>query len=388
MSIYRDCVIAFSCAMLCLSILAPAWCDSPGTSQTCKILFIGDTSFGENYQLANREHGQPNILEEKGYDYPLARLKPLLMQADLVIANLETPVTNLPTSPVTGKKDYVHWTDVVLAPKHLKAHNIHTVSLANNHTLDYGVPGLEQTLDILRKSEIAAFGAGRNQQEAARPFVKDLPVGGRVFKLAVFGAFEFFPDYDRQYHFYASADRAGAHQLALDKLAAEIARLKAAEPATYVVVFPHWGENYVWKSKSQTDLAHGLVDAGADLVIGHGAHMIQEIEPYRGRWIIYSLGNFMFNSPGRYKLKGVDPYSLAAELVVRADGDRLSKSIRVYPIFTDNQITNYQSRLLAKAEFDRAGTLLAQKCPDPARFRQQVRAGKDNLGYYLEFATP
>ena len=310
------------------------------------------------------------------------------MRSDLVIANLETPITDLPTSPFAGKKDYVHWTDVTLAPKHLTEHNIRVVSLANNHTLDYGAAGLRQTLDVLAENRMTAFGAGRNEADAARPFLAELAVGDRVFTLAVFGAFEYSARYDRDYRFYARGDEPGTNALALETLSREIVGLKESDPRRYVVVFPHWGGNYAWKSPEQTRLAHALIDAGADLVVGHGAHMMQEIEPYRGRWILYGLGNFMFNSPGRYERKNVDPLSLAARLLVRPGERGLSAVVRVYPIFCDNLVTNYQSRPVTEDEFDRAAAILLAKCPDPAEFRRAVRRNRDEIGHFLEFSTP
>jgi hypothetical protein len=84
------------------------------------ILFVGDTSFGENYP------NTPELLVEKGYDYPLEKVAPLLADTDLVIANLETPITNLEGSPLQRMKAYIHHTDVELAPKFFKKYNLKT----------------------------------------------------------------------------------------------------------------------------------------------------------------------------------------------------------------------------------------------------------------------
>jgi len=154
-------------------------------SSTAQILFVGDTSFGENYQTRK---GRNNILKTKGYHYPLKNFKSLLLQSDLVIANLETPITNLPQSPFP-EKGYVHWSDVRKAPKALQEHNITVVSLANNHTLDYGIKGLKQTLLVLAKNNIEWFGAGMNQKEASEPYIKEFKVGKKVFRLAVIAGF-------------------------------------------------------------------------------------------------------------------------------------------------------------------------------------------------------
>ena len=116
-----------------------------------RLLFVGDTSFGENYQDKLEREGDSHLLKTRGYDYSLQQLRPLLDNADFTIANLETPITKLSVSPHTGKKKFIHWDNPTEAPAALQRHRIHAVSLANNHTLDFGVPGLEETFAALRQ---------------------------------------------------------------------------------------------------------------------------------------------------------------------------------------------------------------------------------------------
>ena len=129
----------------------------------------------------------------------------------------------------------------------------------------------------------------------------------------------------------------------------------------------------------QADLGRALIDAGADLVIGHGSHALQEIEHYRGRWIIYSLGNFVFNSPGRYKAEDFPPYSLMAMLELRREGEEWAYAIRLYPIFSDNRISDYHPRPVTKSEFRSIHELLQERSPAPG-----LKTGKDESGHYLE----
>ena len=93
-----------------------------------------------------------------------------------------------------------------------------------------------------------------------------------------------------------------------------------------------------------------MIDAGADMVIGHGTHMFQEIELYKDKWIVYSLGNFAFNAPGRYEKKEANPYSFLAMLEIAENKSNLSMSLRLYPIFSDNLKTNYQPRFIVDSE--------------------------------------
>jgi len=143
-------------------------------AQPAKIVFVGDTSFGENYQVRIKELNGDNILEKYGYDHSLKRMKRILCEADLSIANLETPVTNVKISPFKGKKSYIHWTDIEKSPESLLKHNINTVSLANNHSFDYGEKGFVQTLDVLEKNSIDYFGVGRNEEHASLPIIRKI----------------------------------------------------------------------------------------------------------------------------------------------------------------------------------------------------------------------
>ena len=93
-------------------------------------------------------------------------------------------------------------------------------------------------------------------------------------------------------------------------------------------------------SKKQQKRTQKLLDAGIDIIIGHGAHSIQKIERINGKWVLYNIGNFVFPSPGRYKKKKAYPYSL----MVNLEGSTL----KVYPIMTDNRVTNYKSHFLSK----------------------------------------
>ena len=84
---------------------ADAIAEQPGQ---IRLLFVGDTSFGENYQDELERDGEPHLLKTRGYDYSLQQLNPLLHNADFTIVNLETPIPKLSVSPHTGKKKFIH----------------------------------------------------------------------------------------------------------------------------------------------------------------------------------------------------------------------------------------------------------------------------------------
>jgi len=299
------------------------------------------------------------------------------------VVNLETPITDIEQSPLTGKR-HIHWSDIERAPAGLERHGVDAVSLANNHTMDFGAGGLDQTLRALEEAGIEWFGAGMNEADATRVWRRDLRVGSTVFPLRVVGTMTYLRSLDREHAFYARDQAPGVHTLDERKLLPQLRALRQAEPDAFIVVFPHWGRNYEWNDRIQERTAHRLIDAGADLILGHGAHMMQAIEQYRGKWIAYSVGNFMFNSAGQFAKLGVPPYSLPVRLLVEEKAGGLERSLRFYPIVSNNLETRYQPRLVTRPEFGKVVTILTQKSRDPERFARQTSTGEDEVGSYLE----
>jgi hypothetical protein len=167
-----------------------------------EILFLGDASFGENYQ----EKLSTNILEKNGYEYSLENFEKKLTTADLVIANLETPLTNKRESELTKEKSYVHYSDPQKATDAFSAHNMTAFSLANNHTLDRGEEGLYDTIKALKEKGMYSFGAGMDEEESNKYFIHKFDTD---FTLAVISAFEYRNIYDKKYQFYADGKNQG-----------------------------------------------------------------------------------------------------------------------------------------------------------------------------------
>jgi poly-gamma-glutamate capsule biosynthesis protein CapA/YwtB (metallophosphatase superfamily) len=277
---------------------------------------------------------------------------------------------------LAGKKSYLHWGDPSKTPKALKEHNVSVVSLANNHTLDYGMTGLRQSLKALEQQAIQWLGAGRDEVSAVQPLRFDYLLAGRPFRIVIAAGFEYHEKYDKAYNFYADGDKGGTNAWTLERATEQMRTIRHADPHAFVVAYPHFGKNYAWKTHKQTRLARALIDAGADLVIGHGAHMLQEIEQYRGHWIIYNLGNFVFNSPGRYQKKKIDPFSLVARLNVMEKQDAMTFSLRLYPIFSDNRITNYQPHFVTDQQFHRVQKLLLHHSINKRQLQNEMGGGR------------
>ena len=345
-----------------------------------KILLGGDFSYCDTYKEGRKTN------DKYGYDYSFSKVAFFLNSVDYSIINLETPVTSVAIEPYLNLKRWVHRGDLTIYPQYIKKYRINAVALANNHSMDCGNEGLLETLQILNSNDILCFGAGSNAGEAATPLIKDIIIGEKHIKLAVFAAYE--DRYQRNsFAFpsdFASPAQAGVNLLAPEKIAALIKEFKKNNPDGFVVVFPHWGSNYAWKSQNQTDLAKNLIDAGADIIIGHGAHIMQEIEKYKDKWIIYSLGNFVFNSPGRYQDNGAWPYSAILILSFSLENNKTNSSFRLYPIITDNLLTNYQTHPVDEKDFNKLMDTLKNKTADSGDLFSYLIKGKDEFGFYLE----
>jgi poly-gamma-glutamate synthesis protein (capsule biosynthesis protein) len=163
---------------------------------------------------------------------------------------------------------------------------IDIVSMASNHVGDGGAVGILQTKASLAKDGIRSFGAGKDLAAARAPAVVE--VDG--VQVAILG-YDAIPPTS----YWATATTPGSAPLTEAYVKADVAAARAAG-AQVVVVYPHWGVEYTsGPSASQRRLAHAMIDAGADIVIGNHPHWAQAMEVYKGRPIWYALGNFTFD---------------------------------------------------------------------------------------------
>ena len=233
------------------------------------IVFVGDIMLD----------GGPGHAVSSGRD-PFAACSQLLTDADYSVGNLEC-VLGRGGERMLKPFSFRAAPD---APRYLKKH-FSAVSLANNHSGDFGPEGLVEQLRILADSGIASFGAGRTLAEARQPLVLER----NGFKVAVLGSNGF-----RALTTAATADRAGSAPLDEAQVLDDIRAARTRADA--VVPFVHWGpENTPQPRPAQARLARKMVEAGAAAVIGAHPHVTQTVETYRGVPIVYSLGNFVFD---------------------------------------------------------------------------------------------
>jgi poly-gamma-glutamate capsule biosynthesis protein CapA/YwtB (metallophosphatase superfamily) len=214
---------------------------------------------------------------------------------DARILNLETAVTqNDEIAP--GKE--VHYRMHPGNLPSLAAARPHVCALANNHVLDYGRRGLEETLDALAGAGLRSAGAGRNIDEARRPVAVPVAGGRRVLVFSLGMSSSGIP-----LSWAATAQGSGVDFVAepSDAAAASIAaRLSAVKrPGDIAVVSIHWGSNWGYRvSRDQVGFAHALVDGGADIVHGHSSHHPRPVEAYRGKLITYGCGDLINDYEG------------------------------------------------------------------------------------------
>jgi hypothetical protein len=227
---------------------------------------------------------------------------------------------------------------------------------------------------VLADNSLIAFGAGKDLEAAARPFIATAWPGERQFTIAVISAYEYAAKVREKFDCYADQFSGGLCPLDPETIRKVIDQTRERYPHAFIVVFPHWGANYEWCSRRQTKLADQIMAVGADLILGHGAHSLQEIKQISSGWVVYGIGNFMFNSPGRYAQKQALPYSFLAKILVRQNQGSLDKSLRLFPILTDNKRSGYQTCFANRAQFSKVIESLEERCPILFRDAKIVQA--------------
>jgi poly-gamma-glutamate capsule biosynthesis protein CapA/YwtB (metallophosphatase superfamily) len=287
------------------------------------IAAVGDIMLG---------HRAEPYLTREDPGYPFVNVLPVLQQAHLVIGNLESPISSRGTA-VADKKFTLRVGPVAIAA--LQAAGIRVVTLANNHTMDFGPLALQDTLKILGENNILYAGAGMNLEDARAPAF--LNVGGRT--LAFLSYSLTFP-----IEFYAAAGRPGTAPGYREYVKRDIEKVRPR--ADLVVVSFHWGAELMTTAKDyQQELGRLSIDWGADLVLGHHPHILQELELYRGRLIAYSLGNFVFGSES-------DKTNSSMILLCTFKGKTLVR-IEAVPLDVNNYRVAYQPKVLAGAKAER-----------------------------------
>jgi len=262
-------------AALCLLVpgipraeAAPVEAVEPAVS----IAFVGDILLDDS----------PGRVVKTGGD-PFAPFAPILNAADIRVGNLECVVATRgsaePGKPFTFR---AHPRTLKVLARHFDA-----VALANNHSGDFGPLAFGQMLALLERHHLAYFGGGADLAQAHTPLI----IERQGLRIALLGYNEFFPR-----SFEADTDKPGIAWSEDEQVQLDIANARSRFRADIVIPVMHWGwEHEHGASRRQRQLARLMIDAGADAVVGGHPHVTQDVEHYRGKPIIYSLGNFVFD---------------------------------------------------------------------------------------------
>ena len=291
---------------------------SPEVSITISV--VGDCTLGtdENFNYARSLNAYN---EKNGPEYFLKNVKGIFESDDLTIANLEGTFTNLTTRAdktyaFKGPAEFVNI---------LTSSSVEAVTLANNHSRDYGTQSLTDTRNTLDEAGVIHFGYD---------VTKVVDVKG--IKVGLVGIYELI-------------DHTGRAQQVKD----HIAKVKA-EGAQVVIVIFHWGiERDAAPNSHQTMLGRLAIDEGADLVCGHHPHVLQGIETYKGKNIIYSLGNFCFG--GNSNPSDKDTMIFQQTFTITKDGVKAANVTNIIPcsLSSERNHNNYQPTPATGSEAER-----------------------------------
>lgn len=287
---------------------------------------VGDCTLGTD-ETFDYDTSLNAYYENYGADYFLQNVKDIFSTDDLTIANFEGTLTD---SDEREDKTFAFKAPASYASI-LTGGSVEAVNTANNHSHDYGEQSFNDTLAALDDAGIVHFG----YDETAVMDVKGIKVG-------LVGIYELYDHLERE-----------------QQLKDNIAKVKADGAQLIVVIF-HWGnETETVPDSNQTTLGRIAIDEGADLVCGHHPHVLQGIETYKGRNIVYSLGNFCFG--GNSSPSDMDTMIYQQTFTIDADGVKKDNVTNIIPCFISSAAydgyNNYQP---TPAEGDEATRILGK----------------------------
>lgn len=239
----------------------------------------------------------PDYTVVKGEARAFENIQSLTQNADIFLVNLECVISNVGRIIAKGGKRPFHYRGHPIVLDSLVSAGINVVTTANNHSMDYGAPALLEQNELLSACHIAHPGSGRSLENAS--CAQFISVGDTI--VAVISIDTETPEFKVQ---------PGKAGISVGKNDEEVARIllaaiaHAKRYADLIVVSPHWGAN--WKdvpSQQRRELAYLIIDAGADLILGHSAHILQGIEVYKGRAIAYDMGTLLFDRVSENRMR-------------------------------------------------------------------------------------
>lgn len=307
--------------LLLILLLVPLTAPAEEALTTVRMTLVGDCILGSDEPLHSEKDSLVGMIRAMGndYAYPFKYAKEYFENDDYTLINLECVLTDkksyLNASLYTNFRGPADFVNI------LTQNSIEGVSLSNNHALDYGQGGLKDCQDNLTKAGV---------QWAYNTDTFTFERNGVKFAVLSFRRY-----YMEKYYKWIES---------------EIPRLKEQEGVNFVIVCLHHGEEYQDKhnDNDQTRFAHHAIDSGADLIVGTHPHVLQGIEVYKERLILYSLGNFCFGGNkdplSSTKTAKQIPTALMSVELQFSDGALYSTQLTIHPFYEtgDEKINNYQ----------------------------------------------
>ena len=277
------------------------------------LTFAGDCTLGANPRNTYAGVGFPSVVGED-YHYPLANVVTYFSADDATFVNLEGTLTE-----VGNPADKTHTFRGSPAYSQILTENsVEVVSLANNHSMDYGQAGYDSTRSVREQAGIPYA-----QRDTGTLIRLDCGLTVGIYGMVYY-------------------------KLDAEDMKSEIAALRE-QGAELVIVAPHWGvEGSYRPNELQTDLAHAAIDAGADIVWGSHPHVLQPIERYGNGIIYYSMGNFCFG--GNSKPEDFDTVLIQQEVIRSGEGGISLGALTIVPcsISSVENVNNYQPTPMAE----------------------------------------
>ena len=245
-----------------------------GNGDGVTVVFTGDVLL---------DRGLKPVIRRNGVEHLFRDVAPYFRQADFTVVNLECPITQI-DAPLMKK--YIFRADDSCAAALAKVGVTHC-AMANNHIMDQGVLGLEDTYNNILKAHLSPIGYGINDSIRLLPAI--LEKNG--VRIAIFNDCAVIVEN------YASPISApGIANVPISKLIVKISAFHRQNPDTKIVALLHWGHEFRdHPESSQRMQAAQIFAAGADVIVGHHPHVIQDIDTIKGKTVYYSIGNFVFD---------------------------------------------------------------------------------------------
>lgn len=327
--------------------------------ETVTLTFAGDCTLGSEEYLRERDDSFDTYIKQYGAEYPLQKVRDIFLKDDWTVVNLECVLSD--SAEGENKKQTYRFRGPASFTEILTSSGVDMVNLSNNHTDDYGKTGMQSTKDI-----VSAAGLAYCQNEDVYILEK------KGIRIAFMGIN------------LSEYDTLGK------KLNERIASLKAEEHCQFVVVCFHYGWEYSFvHNKKQRLTSHEVILSGADLVVGTHPHVVQGIESYKNRLILYSIGNFSFGGNRKLNPRSLQAYIAQVKLTFDK-GIFKSQQLTIIPVHTTGSLpeNNYQPYLVTGEDAQAVIERIQGDTPFPLKpYKNEAGAVQDAIPALTEPST-